>query len=177
MLHIEGGMFTYQNKTLDGTHLTKVGVCQPMSEYVWGFSFLLLLPFTIITVPLTLAILLIWYVYEDRLWPQQVDMIFGRLRTSLAVSASIRDTLGEVASDMTNDELQRLLEEGKLGVKRSHAGAMIMSKPGPFRRAKKVVKGGDNFPVGSERYQTFMRDGYARHKDEPRSSEKVHLAP
>ena len=177
MLHIEGGLFLYHNETINGTYLSMHGTCQPQSRYVWGVSFLLLFPFTLLTAPLTLALLCIWYAYHDQLWPQQVDMMFGPLRTALAVTASIRERIGDDADEMTDIELEAILRRAGAGVEQAHARSKLMLRPDPHRRrnGRKVSTDGtfalksekykaylrDGFAVGSESYKAYLRDGFA----------------
>ena len=144
-------------------------MCRTLKSYEWGFSFLLLFSFMVTTVPLTLLLLAIWWRHHDKLWSQQVDMLFGSLKTALAVTASIRARIGDRVDDMTNSELRRVLEEGRYGVKHEHAGSDIMSRPGPGRRREEQMgKGDGRFEVGSDSYNAYLQDGLASLGGEPR---------
>lgn len=159
ILDIRGGTYSHRNRTLLGTHLVANGTCTPLDTYVWGFSFLLLFPFAVITVVLATCLFFIWFRRQNHFWPQQVDSVFGDLRTALVVANSIYDELGASAHAMSNSELEETLATLNLGVDRGHDKSRIGFLPSPRekeRTKRKPVK----LPVGSERYNAYLQSGY-----------------
>ena len=91
---------------------------------------------------LALILLYIWCKNHDRLWPQQVDMIFGHLRTALAIATSIEDELVVDVDEMTNAQLTKALSVPGAGVKQDHARSKIMVQPGPRECAMERLRCG-----------------------------------
>ena len=133
--------------------------CQPSQAgtYEWGFSFPLLFAFMVVTSLLALSVLLTWYKYHDCCWPQQVDMMFARLRTAFVVSTSVREKLGDAADEISGEQLNDYLLSMSDGVKREHAKYQIMDVPGPHVKRHPGLK--TELPVGSEAFKLYIANG------------------
>ena len=162
VLHIETGAYTYvhqnQSQSLYGNDLSNNGICKPSNRFEWGFSFILLFSFMVLTIPLALSLLYVWFVYYNRVWPQQVEMVFGSFRTAMAVTASIRDELGTDADEMANSELEKTLRSRCISIRHKHVRSKIMAKPCPNQRI--VVRPKYDYVVGSENYKAYIQHGY-----------------
>lgn len=146
----------YSRSDLEGNNT----FCQPSAagEYQWGFSFLLLFPFMIVTIIFGLCVTMVHYKYYESLWHQQVDMIFGRTRAALVVASSVKERLGDGAYDMSETELRKCLSKMSWGVKQEHARSDIMAVPATH--AKRGIKLVYDLPVGSKAYNDYIRYGF-----------------
>jgi hypothetical protein len=160
ILDLQQGSYKYQDHFFNASYLqSSHSTCQPSQAgtYQWGFSFPLLFAFMVVTTLLALSVLLTWYKYYDRCWPQQVDMMFGRIRTALVVSTSVRETLGDTADAISGEQLDECLLSSSDGVKREHAKSQIMEVPAPHGRRHARLK--KELPVGSEAYKLYIANG------------------
>lgn len=158
VLHLKGEMYLYQHQMLNESYLLQNGKCQvSLGRYQWSFSFFLLFAFALVTFILSVCWSTTLSTYSNQIWPEQVDAIFGNLRSALVVARSIREELGSGVDDMTNDDLKESLTKVNAGVRRDYVGSKIMAMPGPERRKYHIP----NFDVGSERYKAYLRHGYS----------------
>lgn len=112
----------------------------------------------VVTALLGLSVLLTWNYYFDRSWPQQMDLVFGSIRTALLVAESVREKLGHCVNEMSNGQLKRSLSAQGDGVKGEHTNSQIMQVPGPHTR--KRIKPKRELAVGSEAYKTYLAKGF-----------------
>lgn len=83
-------------------------------------------------------------------------MMFGKIRTALVVAASVKERVGDGMYEMTEEELESILEPS-VGVGHIHAGSDIMFRPGPLEKSR--TKFQYTLPVGPDGYKAYLRKG------------------
>ena len=127
----------------DFDSLRQKGVCTPQQLYTWGFSFVLLFAFLLVSFVVWMSVYIVWVHVE--LEAKQTDraMVFGSLRTALEVGAVLRDNIGDDAQEMKNEGLERAAREGRLGIKGSSESHLVTSlKKEKHLTARKAFNGG-----------------------------------
>lgn len=167
VLNIRKGTFKYFDQGSNVTHVLNAtflqsdhSICQPSQPtvYEWGFSFPMLFSFMVTTVLLGLSVLLTWFVYCDRSEPQEIDLLFGPIRTALVVSTSVREALGGAVDELSGEDLEHLLSASSDGVKLGRANDELANQSDSWRERR--VRNDATFPVGSESYRMYIEQGF-----------------
>ncbi|KAK5113616.1 hypothetical protein LTR85_010845 [Meristemomyces frigidus] len=112
-------LYTYQNRTiaLDDIIHGGGGLCQPQKHYRWGFSFLLLFTYLVVTCVFTIVVYCVWLDTLRYKLDRHTSHLYGTLSTALEVGASIREELGHEANGLQDGELRHRLRHRGAGMR------------------------------------------------------------
>ena len=134
---------TLNGALLNLTRAEELVECVPSEHYEWGFSFLLLFIFMVLTI-LFLSVLA-WLQYNLH-WHSRVDVIRPTLSQYcdvLAMAQEVRAELGRGVEDMTWEEIQELVKrKGHVGM-----GLDVDELPISRKEQKRNKSGGDGGKV------------------------------
>lgn len=110
------------NKTVKTVDVLNQGVCQPGRTYQWGFSFLLLFSFLVVSFVLACLICVVQYQCgqlqrASKYWQispilrEQEDRLFGHLSTAVEVVASIRIPEVDSVRGLTDEDMRQALRK------------------------------------------------------------------
>ena len=113
MYHYKGN----DRDIFDKDFLMRHGVCNPLPEYMWGFSFHLTAAFIQITFNMILLLLLSWRDPFHKRSAKQPDQVFGQLRAAVQVARSLREQTGIDVDGLSEKELRSRVKAYKAGMR------------------------------------------------------------
>lgn len=104
-------IFSYDGRAIGFADLRDKGVCQPGKNYQWGFSFLLVFVFLIVTVLLFSVLYIIWCISKLRTTLDRTAQVFGNFRTIVEVNSLLQEKVGVGLESMTNEEIKNAVKQ------------------------------------------------------------------
>ncbi|KAK3681547.1 hypothetical protein LTR37_020855 [Vermiconidia calcicola] len=92
------------------------GVCQPTKNYQWGFSFLLLFIFLIVTLLLATMLFLVWLMCYPKDGGVAIHQVFGDLATAVRVGDIVRSELGDNVATMVDKAMTKAMAGSFAGI-------------------------------------------------------------
>ncbi|KAK3068362.1 hypothetical protein LTR53_014141 [Teratosphaeriaceae sp. CCFEE 6253] len=99
------------NRNFTEAEVVQGGVCQPLQTYRWGFSFLLVLAFLILTYVFALVTFALWQDAKfNRRSDSQDTRRLGTISAALEIAEAVHAAVGHGAQGLENDELEAMLK-------------------------------------------------------------------
>ena len=125
--------FSTGDKLVTGSYINSNSSCQPSGTYVWGFSFLMLFTFCVLTIIFTFVLSC---VYADTYWNSKADLYehpASIYRDILDLAREIKHILGEDGDNLSTKELNQKIERNTTSVQ-LETDALLPSRSEAIRR-------------------------------------------
>lgn len=132
MFSSESDFYMDGNVTFTHGYVTENSQCQPTNEYQWGFSFLLLLTFCIITGFVAVLLMALYYDAWCNCQADRYEHSISMYRDVLDLADALRAYYGEAIGSMTEQEVEKHVRRVPIRFKLENDRA-LPSRSQPFR--------------------------------------------